>query len=75
MTVSRFFQDLDGSVTIQDNTGTITRGATAVAKVDEAGKTVGIVGRDGKDFLVVSADAPSDDDGRPDGTIYIQTAA
>lgn len=75
MTVAKYFQDLDGSVTIQDNTGAITRGGTAVAKVDGTGKTVGIVGKDGVDFLVVSAIDPVNTDGRPDGTIYIQTAA
>ena len=34
------------------------------------GSVVGLVGPSGSDFLVVSADAPSDADGRPDGTIY-----
>ncbi len=75
MTVAKYFQDLDGSVTIQDSAGTIIRGGTAVAKVDSTGKTVGIVGKDGQDFLIVSEDSPSDADGCPDGTIYIQTAA
>lgn len=28
----------------------------------------------GEDAIVMSSDAPSDADGRPDGTIYIQTA-
>lgn len=38
------------------------------------GAVTGLVGPSGSDFLVVSSSAPSDSDGRPDGTIYIQTA-
>ena len=38
------------------------------------GAVVGLVGPSGSDFLVVSSSAPNNADGRPDGTIYIQTA-
>lgn len=48
---------------------------TPIARMatDASGNVTGLVGPDG-DFLVVSSYAPSDSDGRPDGTIYIQTA-
>lgn len=48
---------------------------TPIARMatDASGNVTGLVGPDG-DFLVVSSSAPSDSDGRPDGTIYIQTA-
>jgi hypothetical protein len=41
---------------------------------DSSGAITGLMGPDGKQFLVVSSSAPSNSDGRPDGTIYIQTA-
>lgn len=45
--------------------------------VDEDGKVIGVQTRNNPTprMTVVSADAPVDADGRPDGTIYIQTAA
>lgn len=46
----------------------------ALALDPATGAPVGLVGPSGSDFIVVSEDAPSDADGRPDGTIYIQTA-
>lgn len=38
------------------------------------GAVTGLVGPSGSDFLVVSSNAPNNADGRPNGTIYIQTA-
>lgn len=38
------------------------------------GAVTGLVGPSGSDFLVVSSSAPNNADGRPNGTIYIQTA-
>lgn len=50
------------------------------ASVDSSNGMTGLVGPDGKVIaiggapVVVSADAPSNADGRPDGTVYIQTS-
>jgi len=45
-----------------------------VATDPDTGDIEGMVGPDGQLVIVISADAPSDADGRADGTIYIQTA-
>lgn len=74
MSVTKYYQDLDGSVTIQDDSGAVSKGAVAVVKVDGTGNPVGVIGKDGNDFIVISQIAPINADGRPDGTIYIQTA-
>lgn len=46
---------------------------TGRVEYDGFGNFVGIVGPDGRRALVVSASAPDNADGRPDGTIYMQT--
>lgn len=38
------------------------------------GAVTGLVGPSGSDFLVVSSSTPNNADGRPNGTVYIQTA-
>lgn len=43
----------------------------AVYTVNQDGNPTGLTDPNGADFLVVSTTAPSDDDGRPDGTIYL----
>ena len=64
----------------------LASGAGFVLDNDETGEVVtsridpvtggieGLVGADGNLMLVISADAPTDGDGRVNGTIYIQTA-
>ena len=53
--------------------------AAATYSYDESGNASGLRGPFGPgvtgEFLVVSASAPDNDDGRADGTIWIQTAA
>jgi hypothetical protein len=46
----------------------------AQVELTASGSFVGIAGPDGRRVLVVSSSAPSNSDGRPDGTIYVQTA-
>lgn len=61
-------------VTIRSTTGAVTYGVTGegLAVDPLTGNATGLVGPTG-DFLVVSSAAPSNADGRPNGTIYIQT--
>jgi hypothetical protein len=46
----------------------------AQVEVDASGSILGLAQPNGGRFLVVSTVAPINADGRPDGTIYIQTA-
>lgn len=46
----------------------------ALVEIDPTGTVIGIAQPNGGRFLVISAVAPNNADGRPDGSIYIQTA-
>ena len=50
-------------------------GEKARLAMDANGEWIGIYAPNSQDrCLIISADAPSDSDGRPNGTVYIQTA-
>lgn len=50
-------------------------GEKARLAMDSTGKFIGIYAPNSQDrCVIISADAPSDADGRPDGTVYFQTA-
>lgn len=46
----------------------------AQVEMDASGAIVGLAHPDGRRILVISSAPPNNNDGRPDGTIYIQTA-
>jgi len=79
MQVKEYYQDpVNGNVEIEFSNGdqkNYNLQEVAVVKTDSNGVATGLIGPQGKDFLVISALLPVDADGRPDGTIYIQTAA
>lgn len=70
----------DGWITPKDTT-LLNGGTATAAQVEAAMISAGLVsddvlraGQGGVAGFVVSASAPVDADGRPDGTVYIQTA-
>lgn len=52
----------------------LTSKALVQCLTDETGSVTGLLGPDGREFLVISSAPPNNADGRLDGTIYIQTA-
>lgn len=67
------FRYAGGLYTSNGSTLVRAEGVPVAAAIDTAGKLAGLKGPDGIDFLVVANTAPVNGDGRPDGTIYIQT--
>jgi hypothetical protein len=47
---------------------------TLVTFATDANGNVTLMGPDGESLVVISADAPDDDDGRVNGTIYFEIA-